>query len=60
MPCASPRECSGSHASSRDEEAGDFEVFEEEEVGRERGGSFCCSRAMYPGILSFADGVGWM
>jgi len=60
IPCTSPRECSGSHARSRDDEAGVFEFLEDEEVGRERGGSFCCSRAMYPGILSFAEGVGCM
>ena len=55
---ASPRECSGSHANSKEDDVTDFDLVEEDEVGRESGGSFCCSRAIYPGILSFADGVG--
>ncbi len=56
---ASPRECSGSHARSRDAAVLVFaEVEDEEDVGRESGAGFCCRRAMYPGILSFADGVG--
>lgn len=54
----SPRDDSGSHARSKEAEVLDFAFLEEDDVGRESGGSFCCNRAMYPGILSFADGVG--
>lgn len=56
---ASPRVDSGSHASRREEDIRDCEV-EEEDEGREFGVGFCCNSAMYPGILSFEDGVGWM
>jgi hypothetical protein len=55
---ASPRECSGSHASSSEAAALDVEVVEEEVEGRSSGAGFCCSRAMYPGMLSLEDGVG--
>jgi len=56
MSFASPRECSGSHASNRELAA--FDVVEEAVAGLESGAGFCCKRAMYPGILSFAEGVG--
>lgn len=55
----SPRELSGSHASKRDGATVLFlEAEEDDDAGRSSWGVFCCSRAMYPGILSFADGVG--
>ena len=57
---ASPRDVSGSHARRREAAVLDFDVVDEEDVGRESGAGFCCNRAMYPGMLSFADGVGWM
>lgn len=57
---ASPREVSGSHARRREDDARSFEALEDEETGLDRGGAFSCSRAIYPGMLSFADGVGWM
>lgn len=57
---ASPRDDSGSHARSKEAAVLDFASLEEGEVGRESGGGFCCNKAMYPGILSFADGVGWI
>jgi hypothetical protein len=60
MSSASPRECSGSQASRREEAALSFEDVEADDVGRSSGAGFCCSKAMYPGILSFAEGVGWM
>lgn len=56
---ASPREDSGIHARRYDEE---LKLFEEaEEVGRGALGSdvgFCWMRAMNPGMLSLAEGVG--
>jgi hypothetical protein len=56
---ASPRELSGSHASRREAAVLDFEVVEEEEeTGRESGAGFCWRRAIYPGMLSFAEGLG--
>lgn len=54
---ASPRLDSGSHASRRDADAAEFELVEVAVVGREPGGSFCWRRAIYPGMLSFAEGV---
>lgn len=60
MSFESPRECSGSHANRRESADLDLEVVDEEVVGRELGAGFCCKSAMYPGILSFAEGVGWM
>ena len=56
MSFASPRECSGNHASSRELAA--FDVAEDAVPGLESGAGFCCNRAIYPGILSFAEGVG--
>lgn len=56
---ASPREDSGTHARRRDD-AWTFRV-EDELVGRASvvvDAAFCCIRAMKPGMLSFADGVG--
>jgi len=46
MSKASPRECSGSHAKRSEAAALDFEVVEEDEVGRESGAGFCWRRAM--------------
>jgi hypothetical protein len=46
MSRASPRVCSGSHARRREDAAFSFEVVDEEEVGRESGGGFCCNRAI--------------
>lgn len=34
-------------------------LVEEEDRGRESAGSFCCMRAMKPGMLSLDEGVGW-
>lgn len=38
-----------------------MDVLEEDDVGRESSvfGDFCWTRAMNPGMLSFAEGVGW-
>lgn len=59
MSCESPRELSGSHASRRDGATVlFFEAEEDDDVGRSSWGVFCWSKAMYPGMLSFADGVG--
>lgn len=38
---ASPRECSGSHASRSDAAVLSLEVVEEEDVGRDSGAGFC-------------------
>lgn len=43
---ASPKEDSGSHAKRREEAALDLAFAESEEVGRESGAGFCCSKAM--------------
>ncbi len=43
---ASPRECSGSQARRREAATFDFADVEEEDVGRESGGGFCCRRAI--------------
>lgn len=43
---ASPREDSGSHAKRSEAEVLDLELVEEEDVGRESGAGFCCSKAM--------------
>ena len=56
---ASPREDSGTQASNN-EDAWVLRA-EDEDVGRaspEEDEDFCCTRAMKPGILSLADGVG--
>jgi hypothetical protein len=56
---ASPSEDSGTHASSREEAC--TLLADDEEVGCvvfEEEADFCCRRAMKPGILSFAEGVG--
>ena len=55
---ASPKECSGTQARRREAAVLAFADWEEEDVGRESGAGFCCRSAMYPGMLSFADGVG--
>ncbi len=61
MLAESPSEDSGSQAKSRSDDAGDPDTCDEDEVGRSsfRAG-FCWSRATYPGMLSLAEGVGWM
>lgn len=58
---ASPSVDSGSHARRR-EEAALFRAsaVEAEDVGLDPGTDFCCRRAIYPGTLSFAEGVGCM
>jgi hypothetical protein len=43
---ASPRECSGSQARRREAAVFERADVEEEDVGRESGGGFCCRRAM--------------
>ena len=60
MLAASPREDSGTHAKRRSEGDGCFERPEAEDVGLAPSEGFCWRRAMYPGILSFADGEGCM
>ena len=42
----SPREDSGSHASSKEAAVLDFADVEEDDVGRESGAGFCCRSAM--------------
>lgn len=72
MSKASPREDSGTHARRREvdsmlgfaavdeEERGrSSEVVEDERTASGGGAGFCWMRAMKPGMLSFADGVGW-
>lgn len=57
---ASPREYSGTHARRSDEDGIPF--VEEDDAGRaseDVTGDFCWTRAIKPGMLSFADGVGW-
>jgi len=61
MLAESPRDDSGSHASRRSDEAGDLGSRDDEDVGRSSFlAGFCWSRAMYPAMLSLAEGVGWM
>ena len=55
----SPSDDSGTQARRRSDEAGDGGSWESCDVGRPFLEGFCCSRAMYPGMLSLAEGVGW-
>jgi hypothetical protein len=59
MLAESPRAVSGIHASSSSEAPGFVDSVDADESGRPFPAGFCCSSAMYPGILSFEDGEGW-
>lgn len=53
-------ECSGTQANRKEEAFED--LFEEAEEGRSEASppeGFSCIRAMKPGMLSLAEGVGW-